>query len=90
MTIERLIARVQETHGRLRKDMLQRVFDEFDGQLMQIGEAGRRQKYAKMAGSAFSFFSRQRLPVLFRYDPGVVPLSYARRSSDMDTRRPAF
>lgn len=56
MTIERLIARVQETHGRLRKDMLQRVFDEFDGQLMQIGEAGRRQKYAKMAGSAFSFF----------------------------------
>ncbi|WP_397379365.1 DUF2252 domain-containing protein [Paenibacillus sp. YYML68] len=56
MPIEEKIMRVQRTHRKLRKLLLQRIFDEFDGELMELAEEGRRAKYAKMGASSFSFF----------------------------------
>lgn len=56
MKTELLTERVRLTQKRLRKEMLSSVLDEFDGQIMALPEAKRQQKYAKMAGSPFSFF----------------------------------
>ncbi|MCZ8522161.1 MULTISPECIES: DUF2252 domain-containing protein [Paenibacillus] len=56
MNSERLTERVQQTQRRLRKEMLSSVLNEFDGSLMGLEESKRRQKYAKMAGSPFSFY----------------------------------
>ncbi|MDD9265735.1 DUF2252 domain-containing protein [Paenibacillus sp. GCM10023248] len=56
MKTELLTERVRITHKRLRKELLSRVLDEFDGQIMGLSEAKRLQKYAKMAGSPFSFY----------------------------------
>ncbi|ULL19270.1 DUF2252 domain-containing protein [Paenibacillus sp. H1-7] len=56
MKTELLTERVRITQKRLRKELLASVLDEFDGQLMGLPEDKRLQKYAKMAGSPFSFF----------------------------------
>ncbi|MFB0842881.1 DUF2252 domain-containing protein [Paenibacillus oleatilyticus] len=56
MNSELLTERVRLTQKRLRKELLSSVLDEFDGQIMALPEAKRLQKYAKMAGSPFSFF----------------------------------
>lgn len=56
MNTELLTKRVRLTQKRLRKELIGSVLDEFDGQLMSLPEAKRLQKYAKMAGSPFSFF----------------------------------
>lgn len=56
MKTELLTERVRITQKRLRKELLGSVLDEFDGQLMGLSEDKRLQKYAKMAGSPFSFF----------------------------------
>ncbi|AFH66184.1 DUF2252 domain-containing protein [Paenibacillus caseinilyticus] len=56
MSTHTLTERVRVTQKRLRKEMLASVLNEFDGSLMGLPEDKRRQKYAKMAGSPFSFY----------------------------------
>lgn len=56
MKTELLTERVRITQKRLRKELIGSVLDEFDGQLMELPEDKRLQKYAKMTGSPFSFF----------------------------------
>nr|WP_127531120.1 DUF2252 family protein [Paenibacillus kobensis] len=56
MNKEMLSERVRVTQRRLRKELIGSVLDEFDGQLMGLPQDKRLQKYAKMAGSPFSFY----------------------------------
>jgi uncharacterized protein (DUF2252 family) len=56
MNTELLSERVRVTQRRLRKELIGSVLDEFDGQLLRLSEDIRLQKYAKMAGSPFSFY----------------------------------
>ncbi|GAX89073.1 DUF2252 domain-containing protein [Effusibacillus lacus] len=52
----RLGERVKQTQKNLRMQALVTVFDEFDGQIMQLDEEKRGEKYRKMSGNPFSFF----------------------------------
>lgn len=56
---------VIRTRTKLRRDLLISILDEFDGGIMSLSHIDRAEKYGKMAQSAFSFYSRQRLSVLF-------------------------
>ncbi|NQX46635.1 DUF2252 domain-containing protein [Paenibacillus tritici] len=47
---------VIRTRTKLRRDLLISVFDEFDGSIMGLSPDNRREKYSKMAQSAFSFY----------------------------------
>lgn len=47
---------VIRTRSKLRRDLLISVFDEFDGSIMSLSPDNRREKYSKMAQSAFSFY----------------------------------
>lgn len=53
---ESMIEKVKHTHRHLRQQALASMFDEFDIRIMKLDEAGRMEKYSKMAESPYSFF----------------------------------
>jgi uncharacterized protein (DUF2252 family) len=71
---EALTSQVQRTQRALRDQQLRTVFNEFDGQLMKLDAGKRRDKYAKMMQSPFSFFRGS--AYLFYYDTAREWLPY--------------
>jgi len=71
---EALTGQVQRTQRALRERQLRTIFDEFDGQLMKLDAGKRRDKYAKMTQSPFSFFRGS--AYLFYYDTAREWLPY--------------
>ena len=66
-----LLERVKHTRMFLRQDQLERIFDEFDSQCMELSEEQRLEKYSKMLESPFRFFRGS--AYLFYYDQTKTP-----------------
>ena len=69
-----LLERVKHTRMFLRQDQLERIFDEFDSQCMELSEEQRLEKYSKMLESPFRFFRGS--AYLFYYDQTKTPSIY--------------
>ena len=69
-----LLERVKHTRMFLRQDQLERIFDEFDNQCMELSEEQRLEKYSKMLESPFRFFRGS--AYLFYYDQTKTPSIY--------------
>lgn len=68
------INRVEKTRESIRTHLLQQIFHEFDVETLRLDEAGRCEKYMKMAESPFRFFRGS--AYLFYFDHADMPSPY--------------
>lgn len=66
--------RIQNTKNYLRKQTINTILEQFDGQLMGLSKTDRRAKYNKMKQDPYSFFRGS--AYLFYYDVSNIPFSY--------------
>ncbi|GAA5415941.1 hypothetical protein Pryu01_00973 [Paraliobacillus ryukyuensis] len=67
-------SKVQETNLLLRKQSLQTILDQLDGEVMQLSKTDRKKKYRKMKQNPYSFY--RGTAYLYYYDVTKIPFSF--------------